>query len=367
MRRIVVIIPDLLCAPDDESPLRQSLPALSALAEIGKISKIARLPEIETPEALYLGMGPDEAQLSQGPLTVAALGADPPERSVQFHLSLLSHEDGVARTPTYLPTDADLEVIWPSIARLNTASLTVLRGEGLDHALVWEKLGEFRTTSAREVDGKHIRSYLPEGDGEKALRRLIDDSVNILTGLELNQRRLDEGLPPFNLLWPWGQGTRRKVPNLFLQRGERGFVESSSMRLAGLARLAGYAHGSRGGFGIGLNTRFRAVASLVKERAVSIVLFEAMQLLGGSEREEERHWLVREFDSAFLDPVRSFLPDQPTRLTLLAPSAAGIGLALLIDTSALASNPFPFDERTLEERGLPPSDLSRLVELGVTL
>src|SRR5690349_19183301 len=96
MRRTVVIVPQLLGEP---SILRQKLPTLERVTELGELFKIAPMPQVETPEAMILGLNPSQAQLRQGPLTVSALGADPPDRSTHFHLSLMSFADGVASNP----------------------------------------------------------------------------------------------------------------------------------------------------------------------------------------------------------------------------------------------------------------------------
>ena len=202
MRRTVVIVPGLLSDPNSDSFLRQSLPSLSVLTELGTIKKVAAIPESETPEAMLVGLGPDRVTLRQGPLTVSAFGFDPPERSMHFHLSLMSFEDGIATVPTVLPTPEEEEKLLTEAKRLNTKLLTVLRGEELNHALVWESVGDVGLTSSATLNGKSMAQHLPEGDGESALRRFIDDSINLLSSLELNERRIDQGLPPFNLLWP---------------------------------------------------------------------------------------------------------------------------------------------------------------------
>ena len=90
MRRTVLIVPGLLSGPDAESYLRQSLPALNALCEMSVLRKVSAAPPSETPEAMLLGMSPSIVSLRQGPLTVSALGFDPPDRSTHFHLSLMS-------------------------------------------------------------------------------------------------------------------------------------------------------------------------------------------------------------------------------------------------------------------------------------
>jgi hypothetical protein len=368
MRRIVLIVPGLLGNPEDESPLRQNLPSFRTLSEVGSVFKVAAPPRIETPEALYLGMRPNEAQMRQGPLTVAALGADPPERSTHFHLSLMSFEDGVVRRSAYLPTLEELDKLMEQAERLNTPKLTQVRGEGVDHALVWEARGDLGTTSAADADGKPLKAVFPEGDGEKLLRRLIDDSVNLLSDMELNQRRVDEGLGPINLLWPWGHGERRPVPNLLLRRGEQAVVESNSLRLAGLTRLSGYRHEDRRLVGEGVKTRLGPLAARALSRTLSIVVIDAFAELRSQGKEEEIHWLARELDRELLKPWIEAAVKDPTRLTLLAPSVeGGVGLGLVATPQSPGSNVYPFDERSLDERLVPTRDLWQEVESGVTL
>ena len=372
MRRTVVIVPGMLSGPDFESHLRQRLPSLEVLGEIGVLRKVAQVPESETPEGMLLGLGPAAVQLRQGPLTVSAFGFDPPERSTHFHLSLMSYTDGELRIPTVLPGPAELENLMAAAARLNTKLLTTLKGESLDHALVWEALGDLGTRSAESVDGKMMLENLPEGDGENALRRLIDDSVNLLSSLELNERRTDQGLPAFNVLWPWGHGVRTPVPNLALRRGEPAVVESGSMRLAGLTRLAGYKHFDRIAFGTGLKTKLRAVASRCLERNLSIAFVDSVEQLRAEDKHEELEWFLRELDRELLKPLLEDHLKTPSRLTLIAPgclrsagSASPIGLSLSAETNVPSTNIYPFDERSLDERTVPRADLWTLVEGGL--
>ncbi len=365
MRRVVIVIPELLGDPEAESPLRQKLPGFELMAEHGELFKIAQMPPVETPEALYLGMAPGDGQLRQGPLTVSALGADPPDRSTHFHLSLMSYQDGSVSQPSLEITDEDLRAVLENANRLNTKLLTIVPGEGPDHGLVWEALGDIGDTPNMLADGKELKSVLPEGDGEVALRRFIDDSINLLTDLELNERRIDEGLPPFNLLWPWGNGVRRSLPNLFLQRGERATVESSSLRMQGLVRLTGYVHESRSSFGRGLGTKLEAIASRALSREVSIILVETPAQLRAKELEEELHWFVRELDARLIKPLIDESAEGPAKITVLAPSSA-TGLGMVLRTPATGANSIPFDERALEEKVLRTNDLWRSVESGLS-
>ncbi|MFX6823313.1 hypothetical protein ABTH33_20400, partial [Acinetobacter baumannii] len=79
--------------------------------------------------------------------------------------------------------------------------LTPVFGPRLTHGLVWEE-GSLDLGTRTPPVGESVHTGLPEGDGERLLRQLIDDSVNLFSELELNRRRMDEGKSPFNLLWP---------------------------------------------------------------------------------------------------------------------------------------------------------------------
>lgn len=361
MRKVTIVIPEWL----GDSVLRQNLPTLATLAEKGDLAKIAPPPRVETPEALLLGIDPDKVRLEQGPLTIAALGADPPERSTHFHLSLMSLTDGVVvRHKTVLPPE-QVDLVMARLSRLNTPSLTVVIGEDADHGLVWEGLGDLGTTSAVEADGQPLKGHLPEGDNEVALRRFIDDSVNLLDELEFNEQRIDEGLPPINLAWPWGQGVRRPVPNLALLRGEPAMVFSDSLRLQGLTRLAGYRHGDQRLFGTGLNARLEELRQAALNGNSTIIVINAFARLAEQGLVEERGWLTKQVEERFLEGLYDSAQEIPTRLTLLAPNSESVGLGIMYQSKDQNTNSIPFDERALEDR-LPTYTLHERIDRSLT-
>ena len=305
-------------------------------------------------EAAWLGLAPGTVALADGPLIVSAFGYDPPERSVHFELSLMSLEDGIAHKlkDKFLPDE--LEAVWEATQKLNTKSLTAVRGEASEHGLVWEDGSiELGTEPSADMDGKPIAGFLPEGDGEKLLRRFIDDGVNLLTEFELNRIRLDEGLQPLNLWWPWGQGFRTRTPNLALKRGEVCQVESASIRLQGLTRLCGYRHGDRARFRTGLRTDFDYLFGAVARAASSIAVIEAFGELRSHKRLEEMEWFGKELDRKLLEPLAQLARKEPVHLTILA-SANGPNDGLVMDFFSDSPHPnsIPFDERALEERSL---------------
>jgi 2,3-bisphosphoglycerate-independent phosphoglycerate mutase len=360
MRRTIIIAPGLAGSSDSDSVLLQDLPSLQTLQRLGRFCKIAGLPNVATPEALYLGLDPTEAQMAQGPLIVSALGADPPDRSTHFHLSLLSLDDGLASLPPGVPSAEEQTQLWEAMERLNTKTLTLLKGEGLDHGLVWEGIGDFLTVAPHLIDGQRIAAHLPQGDAEVLLRRLLDDSVNLLGELDANRRRAEEGIPPLNLLWPWGAGRRTSVPNLILRRGEQAVVESSSMRMEGLVRLSGYKHADRGSFGSGLRTRFEQIAERCLSRDISLVILEGPAALRAQGLMEELEWFAHEMDARLLKPLLASALTNQEQLGLFSPGPQ-LGLATLLDGRP-RDTVYPFDERSLEDKGVPTRDVWALVD-----
>lgn len=369
--------------------LRQRLPVLDEIAERSHIFKLTPINHgevgdgraIQTPnspfqtpsllEAAWLGIDPRSVRMAQGPLTLAALGADPPERSVHFHLSLLAFDEGLAEEVRNEIPEDQLRIVLDAARRLDTKKITLVAGEGADHGLVWEggsiEMSTWRPTGPpRPPAGFLIGGHLPEGDGEGILRRYIDDSINLLSELAVNDQRIEEGLQPLNLLWPWGQGFREPVPNLLLQRGERAWVESGSMRLEGLTRLVGYRHGDRGAFGKGTNTRLDELADMAWGKDPSIVVIDAIAEMRRQGKIEEAAWLTEEISSRFIRPMWDNGKNDYLRLLILAPALDQEGLALSYEPGYASSNA-PFDERGLEQPGLEQAEPWRLIERTLTL
>lgn len=350
MRKIILIAPDWLSADGSDSVLRQNLPGLAQMAERGELSKLSPLPRTETPEAQVLGLAPNQVELAQGPLTISALGADPPDRSTHFHLSLMSLEDGTLHQHQLELPPEQVDLVLARAKTLNTRTMTVVAGEGLDHGLVWEGLGDLGTTSPVDSDGKNYRDCLPQGDNENALRRFIDDSVNLLSELEFNEERIDQGLQPINILWPWGQGVRTRVPNLALRRGEPAEIISPSLRLAGLSRLAGYRHASRSLLSRGLNSKWQELAQRALAAKTTLLWTPVFEELRAQNQLEEASWLTHQIDENFIEPILSNALETSTHFTILAPNSDGEGLAVSYQTKMNWENVIPFDERALEER-----------------
>jgi len=363
--RLVIVAPHLVAAEGHDQFLRPLPAAMRQMVEQAQVFRLQPMPPQPTPESAFLGLAPGDVRLARGPLTVAALRRDPPSDSVQFHLSLMSVDEAglAASVPTPLPAE-DVRLAMEAAQRLDTSRLTVLLGEQTDHALVWEKGSlDLGTTPPSEVAGQPIHQHLPEGDGETLLRRFIDDSVNLLDGLELNRRREGDGLPKLNLLWPWGFGFRTAVPNLALRRGEIVTVHSASLRLEGLCRLVGYQHTPRMGFSRGLFAAGAALRGIRPDKSLHLVLLPGFDEVQAHGRVDEGAWALDMVSRELLDHW-SGTAEHPTEVLFLAPGgavspeaspsqASEQGLGFIYRSWSPASTGFPFDDRVFDDPRVP--------------
>lgn len=188
------------------------------------------------PLTASLGLNPRAHPVEVGPLLVACHRAGPPPRSV--HLALtplsLSAEGKLERAPALEPQEWD--EIRAAAQWLATKDMTVLAEPD---ALVWERGSlDMGMIPAPDAIGMDYLAARPEGDGERLFRRLIDDSANLLSELDCNRRRMDEGKPTVDLWWPWGPGFEPRWPDLPLRHGAPIRLFSSNDLMTGAAILA---------------------------------------------------------------------------------------------------------------------------------
>lgn len=335
------------------------------LASESTLSRLRVLEPSETPEWASLGVNPSQSKLKHGPLTVAALGVDPPDRSVHFHASLLSANEHGLVSEAGPVAQSDLDKLWPLTGKLNTKLLMLVRGEGADHGLVWESGSlDLGTTSALQAIGKDFHQILPDGEGDSALRRLIDDSVNIFNDLELNQRRVDKGMAPINLIWPWGQGHRERVPNLALHRGSVSYVLSRSLRLRGLSRLVGYRNLPRSPLENGLRIDWGRVRIECEQDRTLVLELDGFKQCRDADRPDVAERLFQSFLRSIIEPALEAGPETPVSLRIVSPGEKEPGLGLRFDSRTRLSSSIPFDERALDEPRVPVNTLWDFIESG---
>lgn len=370
MKCVTLVGLDWLGEPGEVSILDPMPPTLEEVASRSAVFWLAPLQKETDLRPQLLGLAGFSQRLAEGPLRVAAFDAHAPPKSVPLCLDLLSVEDGRITSPPHVTLELGSKVL-ELADRLQTPKLRLIEGERTHHAALWlDGSLDLSLRTPVEAIERGLRASLPEGDGEPMLRRFIDDSINLLGEQELNLRRLDEGLAPVNLIWPWGHGFPPVVPNLALQRGTPCHALSPFLGLRGLSKMCGYTHGPNDGKNTGLFPPFGEWLEALDSHPNTLIVDDSVSNCRRAGRMEESVWIVREFDEAFLGPVLKMQEDDPFRLTLLCPVTLGSsefgGLGLVYESQWRSRNVVPFSEEGASDLRLPIHTLAESIERSLS-
>jgi 2,3-bisphosphoglycerate-independent phosphoglycerate mutase len=125
--------------------------------------------------------------------------------------------------------------------RLGTSDIRFYPGVSYRHLMVWRE-GELRVECVppHDIIGKDICDYLPAGCREDVLRKLMMDSVSILSSHSVNRERLAAGKRPANSIWFWGQGKKPRIPRFREKYNLDGALVSAVDLTKGLGVYAGF-------------------------------------------------------------------------------------------------------------------------------
>ncbi|GBC98769.1 hypothetical protein HRbin17_01283 [bacterium HR17] len=177
-------------------------------------------PEVAALEAF----GYDSAAFYTGRGAFRALGADIPlgSRNVAFTLAFAA-TDGERITATDVEIDADdARVLLTFLQeRLRERRWHFVPLRARRHLAIWaEGAALLYCVPLDELtEGALLEDCLPRGEGEQQVRRLVYDALELLERHDINRRRVDEGLPPANLLWLYEPGLPPRIPSLRLLAG----------------------------------------------------------------------------------------------------------------------------------------------------
>ncbi len=178
----------------------------------------------------------------RSPLEAAGMGITLASDDVAFRCNLVTCQDGklVDYSAGHISTQEASELIQLLSDRLGTERVKFYPGVSYRH-LVVIKDGPERvcTVPPHDITGQQIDKYLPQGEGQELIRKLMFDSVDILEKAEVNRRRLSQGRLPANMIWLWGQGRSLRLPSIGERFGLAGGVISAVDLVKGIGVTAG--------------------------------------------------------------------------------------------------------------------------------
>ncbi|MCC7494119.1 MAG: hypothetical protein IT204_17300 [Fimbriimonadaceae bacterium] len=253
MPHLLLVLSGLADDPQDEldgrTPLQAAVtPHLDELAHRSEVGLLHLLPET-TPDEPAIGsdqttlalLGYSPAAGGRAAVELLGAGAALGRRDAGVRLDLLTWGAELERFPLP-PLPEDWDALGESLARaLSRPGLAVKAVAPKRWLGLWEDGPvEARCTPPGELDpSQPLEAQWPRGEGEDELRWLVDISREVLARHPVNQRRAGDGLPTFDVAWPWGCGRAPELPVFVLRTGQVVSVLTRNLAVRGAARAAG--------------------------------------------------------------------------------------------------------------------------------
>lgn len=338
-------------------------PVMDALAGAGIIGTVQNVPAGMTPGSdvanlSVLGYDPAANYSGRSPLEALSVGVQMDEDDVIFRSNIvtltesepyaqktiLDHSSGEISTE-------DADVLMDAIrAKFNSDTFQFYTGTSYRHILVWKGGRVCQLEPPHDHLGKVIGPYLPQ---EVALRRMMEESFDILNNHPLNLARAAQGKHKANSLWFWGAGTKPRVQNFYEKTGLKGAMISAVDLLKGIAVGAGMEVCQVPGATGSIDTNYEgkaqaAIDALLRDGCDYVYIHvEAPDEMGHQGRTQDKVKSIEYLDSRLIARVKQameeanedfrilVLPDHPTPIRIRTHTADPVPYLLYDSTRQL--------------------------------
>jgi 2,3-bisphosphoglycerate-independent phosphoglycerate mutase len=383
--KYAIIIPDG-CADEEQrvlggkTPLQAAnKPYMNRLARMGCVGRANNVPDSLTPASdvatlSLFGYDPLECYTGRAPLEAAAIGIELGAQDWAIRCNLVTVEAGTMRdfTAGHIRNDEASQLIESLQAELGTSELAFYPGVSYRNLLVYHgaKDGPFgettRTQPPHDIPDHPIANHLPEGSGAEILRKLMDQSREILARQPINQARAARGERAATQIWLWGQGRAPRLRPFSEIHGKRGAIISAVDLVRGVGTLIGWQRidvpTATGYLDTDYAAKGRAGIEALQAHDLVCVHIEAPDEASHEGRADAKVQAIEEIDRHIVGPIMEALsaqgawrmlvsPDHRTTLRTRAHARGAVPFALA-GTGIVSRNQATYDEAIAGESAL---------------
>jgi 2,3-bisphosphoglycerate-independent phosphoglycerate mutase len=371
-------------------------PHMDLLAAKGVIGTVNTVPEGFPPGSdvanlSVMGYDPAKYYTGRSPLEAVSMGIELEQDDVAFRCNLVTLSDeGAYAEKRMLDYSAD-EIATPESGELireinyllGTKDLIFYPGFRFRHLLVW-KGGpeEMKLTPPHDISGQVIAQYLPAGEGGGTLLDLMKASYDVLSGHQVNLKRIIRGMRPANSVWFWGKGKKPVLPGFYEKYSLRGSIISAVDLIKGIGIYAGLdiikVENVTGT--VETNYRGKVTAALDALAAGKDFVFvhveapDAASHRGEMETKIKAIEMVDEMLGLLLDGLTQFesyrlmlLPDHPTPLSTMTHTDKPVPFVIYTSGQANDNADGVYDEEAAEKSGLVFPDGYKLMDYFIRI
>ncbi len=195
-----------------------------------------------------LGFDPLEFYTGIAPLEALAMGISQSPNEITFRCDLVTVvEDKIIDTRASRITPHESALLIKALnEKLANDKIQFFPGEGYKNILkindpeIFENLDDLECIAPQSLIERSFTKSMPKGKGAAILVNLMNQSKAILEEHDINRVRIDLKENPANMIWPWGQGKKPKLPSFEERYTLNGGVVSEVDYIKGIGKALGF-------------------------------------------------------------------------------------------------------------------------------
>lgn len=331
MKYVVVIGDGMVDKPlaelDGETPLqRAETPNMDFIAENGSCGMLQTVPPGMEPGSdvanlSIMGYDPKKYYTGRGPLEAASIGATLKEDDVAFRCNLITQENGLLAdfNAGHISTAEASQLI----DRLNQSFLRYGKfylGTSYRHLFIYndKDASLLKSTPPHDVVGEPIQEHLLKGDNESLnllsdkLNELMYKSSDVLENQPVNQKRVESGKNPANMIWLWGQGPKPQLPHFKEKYNLKGATITGVDLIKGIGTYLGLTNvhvpGATGFYDTDYCGKAKYALESLEDHDLVFIHVEAPDEAGHAGDISEKIKAIERIDKRILSKLREELP-----------------------------------------------------------
>jgi 2,3-bisphosphoglycerate-independent phosphoglycerate mutase len=361
-----------------KTPLQKAFtPNMDRLSQEGVIGKARTIPRgfhsgSDVANLSILGYNPLEFYTGRAPLEAASIGVILEENDVPFRCNLVTLKYDKRRqraimedySSGHITTEEARELIDEINRELGSEDIHFYPGVSYRHLMVWSGgSADVDCTPPHDILGKEIMDYLPVGDGEDVLRKIMLVSTTVLGRHPVNEERLKKGMKPANSIWLWGQGKKLALPTFREKYSIDGALVSAVDLTRGIGIYIGFEILKVPGITGYLDTNYlgKAEESLKALKKVDLVYIhvEAPDEASHAGNYKDKIKAIEDFDSLVVGTVLKgleefkeyrvlIMPDHATPIEVRTHTDEPVPFVIFDSRRKIKNKGASFDEKLLE-------------------
>lgn len=347
MKYVVVIGDGMTDLPlkelNGETPLqRAKTPNMDFIAKNGSCGMLQTVPPGMEPGSdvanlSIMGYDPKKYYTGRGPLEAASIGAKLTDDDVGFRCNFITADEGnLADFNAGHISTAEASQLIEALNQSFYSYGKFYLGTSYRHLFLYKKKDAafLKSTPPHDVVGEPIKDHIlkPEDDPLSVkLNELMYKSSEVLTKHPVNQKRLDEGKKPANMIWLWGQGTKPQMPKFIDNYGLKAATITGVDLIKGIGTYLGLTNvrvpGATGYYDTDYCGKTKYALEALEDHDLVFIHVEAPDEAGHAGDIKEKILAIERIDRRILgklleelpsmgDYAIAILPDHPTPIDM---------------------------------------------------